>query len=175
MRRARFARAEGVGLPEGEARAAKRSQEAARNCRGVIQGEREPQTPPRHETQLRASLSSAVASAPTLRVANRVTNTALSSALLGWASDSAALITLFTTLRSLSFATYRRSLNTPLSIACQNKGSGLQTNLPTATRLRYPPSVSELCEAKWLSGVRFGSPLRRAAVDKFIHNPHSPS
>ena len=47
-----------------------------------------PAAPPRHETQLRASLSSAVASAPTLRVANRVTNTALSPALSGWISTS---------------------------------------------------------------------------------------
>ena len=54
----------------------------------------------------------------------------------GGASDGAALITPFTTLRSFSLATYRRSLNAPRSIACQNSGSGLQTNLPTATRLR---------------------------------------
>ena len=104
-------------------------------------------------------------------LANRVTNAAQSPASLGGAYDSAALITRYYKLRSLSFAFSRRTLNISLPIVRQNKGGGLQTNLPTATRLRYPPSVSELCEAKWLSGVRFGSPLRRAAVDKFIHNP----
>ena len=88
-------------------------------------------------------------------LANRVTNAAQSPASLGGAYDSAALITLYYKLRSLSFAFSRRSLNSSLPIVRQNKGGGLQTNLPTAGRLRL----------YWCGA--YAAP----AVDKFIHNP----
>ena len=87
-----------------------------------------------HKVSIRRQPRGSFGSNATL--ANRVTNTALSPALFGWASDSAALITLYYKLRSLSFAFSRRFLNISLAIVRQNKGGGLQTNLPTPTRLR---------------------------------------
>ena len=83
-----------------------------------------------------AAARAVVASAPTLRVANRVTNSGVSPASGEGPPKRPPFITLFTTLRSPSGKSHWRSLTPSLSIACQNKGSGLQTNLPTATRLR---------------------------------------
>ena len=73
----------------------------------------------------------------------------------GGASDSAALITLFTTLRSLSFDAPPTILEL-FSSDCLSK-----------QRKRV---ANKLANTDAATG-RFGSPLRRAAVDKFIHNP----
>ena len=77
-----------------------------------------------------------VASAPTLRLQTELPTPRCLRPSCGGASDSAALITLYYKLRSLSFAFSRRTLNISLPIVRQNKGGGLQTNLPTAARLR---------------------------------------
>ena len=88
-------------------------------------------------------------------LANRVTNTALSPALFGWG------------LRQRGVD--NSVLQAPLSFICIQPTNleYLSADCPSKQRWRV---ANKLANTDAATG-RFGSPLRRAAVDKFIHNP----